>query len=421
VARTSRQLPMQRQSVVRAVLEEKKGAIDAVIEHDKSSSDVPVYSEGTVWAARFGLLAMAAVCGSNFPLVKILEESHDASSIAAARFLLACLPFVFWIPCELPVAMAGAEIGLWCSAGYVTQAIGLSQTSAGKGAFICALFMVVTPLASILGVSSSAGARSVGPRTVGALALCLLGTLVLELGGAALPGQNELAAMNQGDLWCLGTALGFGAMFVRMEYHMERFSGSVMQLTAWQLLVLAMAMLGWDATTHAGDLVGSMQAFSGSISSQELQWVLWMGFITTGGVLWGETKVMEFLPATEAGIIFSTEPIWASFFASVLLQEQLTMVQQVGAGLIFLGCLATTLAGDKQAPPQADAVAAAVRGEHAHAIDSDAERPVSHAGDQVTLPLSASSTAQHRDLMSAMDTIDFPDAGEGDTVGWSTD
>mmetsp|Transcript_19189 Transcript_19189/g.55785 ORF Transcript_19189/g.55785 Transcript_19189/m.55785 type:complete len:369 (-) Transcript_19189:778-1884(-) len=317
---------------------------------------------GTVWAARGALLAMAAICGSNFPLVKILEENYAESSVAAVRFLLAFLPFALWTPCEVPVALAGAEIGLWCSAGYISQAIGLSQTSAGKGAFICALFMVVTPLASMFGLSGSTGGRTVGLRTWGALALCLMGTLVLEVGGGA-PGDGLLAAggggalVNQGDLWCLGTAIGFGIMFARMEYHMERFSNCVMPLTAWQLLVLAASMLGWDAVTHNGDLLGSMQTFTAAVSPKECLWLLWMGLITTGGVLWGETKVMEFLPATEAGIIFSTEPIWASCFASLLLQESLGDVQKIGAGLIFLGCIATTLAGGHAPPHEPDSAA----------------------------------------------------------------
>ena len=58
------------------------------------------------------------------------------------------------------------------------------------------------------------------------MGLALAGTAVLEVGPVLLGGDasvgSVLGSINQGDVWCLGTAVGFGLMFARMEHHMEK-------------------------------------------------------------------------------------------------------------------------------------------------------------------------------------------------------
>ena len=55
---------------------------------------------------------------------------------------------------------------------------------------------------------------------------------------------------------------------------------------------------------------------------------------------------MKSVPAAEAGIIFSTEPIWATGFASLLLGEALQGGQLAGAGLILAGCVLSVIKGE---------------------------------------------------------------------------
>ena len=48
---------------------------------------------GAYWTPRLGLLGLAALCGTNFPLIHFLDAHFDDSAITAARFALATLPF----------------------------------------------------------------------------------------------------------------------------------------------------------------------------------------------------------------------------------------------------------------------------------------------------------------------------------------
>ena len=67
---------------------------------------------------------MAAVYGTNFGCVKLLEESMDPTSAGAARFLLSALVLLPMArPAPPKVFLAGMETGLWCALGYAAQAV----------------------------------------------------------------------------------------------------------------------------------------------------------------------------------------------------------------------------------------------------------------------------------------------------------
>lgn len=305
-------------------------------------------ADSALWGSA-ALLLMAAVCGTNFPIIKDLEATHPESNVAALRFLIAAAPFLTSLSCPPAVAMAGAEIGAWCALGYLCQAVGLHLTSAAKAAFICALFTVVAPMAAAVGLVGERKNISLG--TCGSVALAVAGTAVLEIGPTLLSGgelSQSLSGVNQGDVWCLGTAVGFGLMFARMEHHMEEHSKYVLELTAWQCAVLASAMVGWALVDSGGDLPGLL-ATAPSYGLKDCAYLLWTGLFTTAAVLWGETKVMQTVSSTQAGIIFSTEPLFATGFAALLLHEQVGVSEAAGAALIMASCISIVLQGDDSA------------------------------------------------------------------------
>ena len=100
-------------------------------------------------------------------------------------------------------------------------------------------------------------------------------------------------------------------MFARMEHHMEEHSDEVLALTAWQCAVLAVAMIGWALFDVHGD-VPALLATASSYSFSDMGYLVWTGLFTTAAVLWGETKVMQDVSGTQAGIIFATEPLFAT-------------------------------------------------------------------------------------------------------------
>jgi len=192
----------------------------------------------------------------------------------------------------------------------------------------------------------------VEPQAWLAVAIAMLGTAILE-GFLQLPGMggadsSALASINTGDLWCFGTAIGFGLMFARMEHHMESMTedDAALSLTLWQLVALFVAMGGWSAYEAMG--VNPTQWVDGIVAAQAseprlLPALAWMGMISGAGVLWGETIVLKQVPSTEAGVIFATEPVWAAGFAAVILNAEITQNEIMGGAAICLACLALQL------------------------------------------------------------------------------
>ena len=134
------------------------------------------------------------------------------------------------------------------------------------------------------------------------------------------------------------------ARLTTIEKYMETMHDDVMALTAWQLIALSASMAVWYISTDV-NIMSTENIFDTGLSNllswspKEASELLWMGFVTTAGVLWGETAVMSSVSAAEAGIIFASEPVFATAFASLLLRESLSATQYIGAALIILGCI----------------------------------------------------------------------------------
>eukprot|EP00611_Tribonema_gayanum_P027379 TRINITY_DN6749_c0_g3_i1.p1 TRINITY_DN6749_c0_g3~~TRINITY_DN6749_c0_g3_i1.p1 ORF type:complete len:331 (-),score=76.81 TRINITY_DN6749_c0_g3_i1:4-975(-) len=275
------------------------------------------------WAYR-GLLALVAVLwGTNFGTVKFVQNADISASVAAlSRFGIAAVamsPFLF--KGDKAVFKAGFECGLWIALGYITQAIGLQSTDANKSAFICSLTVVIVPLINWLrgkGIQWNNGIAAL---------LALLGTGVLELGDSSVP--------TMGDLWSLGQAFGFGIAFTRIEHYMEKFPGQALSLAASQLLAVATVSLGW-AVVDSGGVLPDLSFFGTPSIALALGYT---GLITTALAVYLETIALQRVSAAEMSVIFATEPLWATGFASVLLGETLGPQAAIGAVFILAACL----------------------------------------------------------------------------------
>jgi len=310
----------QRTSVAR-----RTASIDCPQEADVKDSE-----ENRKWFARVSLLIMAMLCSTNFSLLKILENGQSEAAVAAARFAVAALPF-------LPMARnhldhlsmrSGMEIGLWCFVGDFSQAVGLQTTEASHGAFLCSLCMVVVPIAKVL-----MGER-VPTQIWASVILAVFGT-------AMLIGVGAPSGFHEGDIFCSITALGFGIMFLRMDMYAREPGFNAVGCTVWQLLTLAVCTSAW-LVCSTGPSAAADEVMSVITSRPEvLPILLWVGLVTTAGVLYAETVAMKEIDGTEAGIIFTTEPVWATLFSSMVLGESFGTSEGIGAVLIIISCLLT--------------------------------------------------------------------------------
>jgi drug/metabolite transporter (DMT)-like permease len=305
--------------------------------------------------ARILLLAAAALYGTNFSLVKMLGETDIPVGVSSAlRFGMAALITSPWLipprtqhadgtasysldavmkgP-ELAATLAGLEVGMWNSIGYVSQAVGLETTAASKSAFLCSLAVVVVPILDYL-----SGKLLLSRQVVGAV-LALLGVAFLELGGM----DSSDLSLSGGDLASLLQPLAFGMGFWRMEKAMQKFPNHANRSTAAQLLAVFMGSALYAVVTERAATFDVHQLQLWLSDPMILASLFWTGCITTALTVYMETVALKTLSAAETTLIFSTEPLWGTAFAAAVMGEQLGPAAAAGAFFILSGCVYSNL------------------------------------------------------------------------------
>ncbi|WP_456411416.1 DMT family transporter [Oceanithermus sp.] len=264
-----------------------------------------------------GLAALTLVTliwGSTFVVVKGALEDFPPSLLMLLRFAVGA---VFFLPVWRRARRAwwaGFDLGFWAALGYATQTIGLLYTTAGRSAFITALSVVLVPIfAGFLG-------RRVATWVWVGAAFSFVGVGLLAYDGSP---------PNAGDLWTLATSVTYAIYILRLERHTLRHDALALTLT--QLVWLTVLVGGWAWVS--GDLA--------ALGSLEVPWgaVLYLGVAATALTTWLMALGQRSVPAPEAAVVYSMEPVWAAIFAYFVLGEVLGLRGWLGGALIVLAIL----------------------------------------------------------------------------------
>mmetsp|Transcript_21479 Transcript_21479/g.37889 ORF Transcript_21479/g.37889 Transcript_21479/m.37889 type:complete len:432 (+) Transcript_21479:318-1613(+) len=303
--------------------------------------------DAQLWPWRILLLAITGLWGANFAIVK---QAADALGTAEAITLFTAGRFVIGAGLLSPaliqtssiqVVKAGAAVGALTTVGYAAQVAACSMgTQAGTAAFICSLNAVV--VAVMIGQKTGC----VSPRTWWAIALSVLGVACLEL-PTVLGGGAEFCL---GDLVAFGQPLGFGASYVLLEQSLADHPEDELPIAALQVLMTCFASLAaaswaygapiWDLP-WASLLPNAADAASTIDGVEALDWtvtgpLIYSGAITSALTIWLQMLVFSKLPAVDASLLMTTEPLWAVLTAVVLLGDVVGANDYVGGGLILL-------------------------------------------------------------------------------------
>ena len=325
-----------------------------------------------LWGSRALLLVVASMYSTNFASVKYLETlcvnppcEHDPSETSFARFVLSAmvsLPILYNNREHLELMYAGIEIGFFYFVNYVTQAEALEYIPAGKCAFIAALSVVSVPI--FAGIFMG---RKIERINIISASIALFGVAILEnllpLGSLAPPSEAiksgdapvSFMGLGIGDILALGQPLGFGYAVMRVEHYMEKFQdvpNRVLTVTAAQCITVCFLTFVWVLV----DNKGKVPDMSYLLETHYLLALLWTGIVTTVGACVLQGIALQKASATDAALIFSSEPIWGSLFAGWLLRERTTTTTYIGGFFIIVACLLGSLAGghESSSPPPTD-------------------------------------------------------------------
>ena len=214
----------------------------------------------------------------------------------------------------------GVLCGLFMLIGTATQQIGLLTVSAGKSGFISSIYIVFTPLFSVI-----VGSK-VKRRTVICIAIAMMGFAVMSLKGG-------ISGATPGDWLTLASAAGFAAQIVAVNCFVDKDNAvllSQLQFFFCGAAGLAVALI-MEGPAWAGVLAG-------------IPILLYQTFVPTAGGYTLQIIGQKYTDSSTAALIMSTEAIFAMIFGAIFLHEMMSMRELAGAAIIF----AATILGQRE-------------------------------------------------------------------------
>jgi drug/metabolite transporter (DMT)-like permease len=221
---------------------------------------------------------------------------------------------------------AGALMGVFLTAGYILQTLGLEETTASNAGFITGLFVVLTPLLGAIFLRDRIPGLAWAAAGVSALGLYLL---------SGSGGDFEL----RGDGLVLLCALSFAAHILVTARAVRKHDVGgllVVQLAVCGLACLAIAAPAGDLEVPEGGTVWSALIVTSLVASA-------LGFFI-------QTFAQQHAPPERTALILASEPAFAGLFGYLLADERLSAVGWLGAGLILAAIFAVELAPRFRAP-----------------------------------------------------------------------
>ncbi len=274
--------------------------------------------------AVLALVAITAVWGSTFVLVKDAVDRMPVMDFLAWRFGLAALVMLALRPrCVAALGPAGCRAGGWLGLalglGYAAQTFGLRTTPASISGFITGMFVVFTPI-----FAGGLLRRPVGRAAWIAVGLATAGLALISLRGFSIGG---------GELLTVGCAACFALHIVGLG---EWSAGSdAFGLAVVQLLVVT-ALCGLAALPAGGLGPPPNAGVWGAVGLTAI--------LATAFAFVGQTWAQAHLPPARAAVILTLEPVFAGVFGVLVGGDRLGLRTLGGATLVLVAMLVTELA-----------------------------------------------------------------------------
>jgi drug/metabolite transporter (DMT)-like permease len=271
--------------------------------------------------AELALTGIAAVWGLTFVMVQDAVARLPVTTFLAYRFLAAAALVALVSRRELRRLdpggwCAGVAMGVFLTAGYLFQTLGLQRTTASNAGFITGMFVVLTPVFGALVLGERVGSTAWVAAGVSALGLFLLS-------GA---GANFRAA---GDGLVLLCAAAFaGHILVTHQAVSGHPVGALVavQLGVCGLVCAAAAAIGGDIAAPSGTAVWVALAVTSVLASA-------LGFFV-------QSYAQRHASPARTALILASEPLFAGVFGYLLAGDRLSTVGWLGAALILVSIVA---------------------------------------------------------------------------------
>lgn len=288
----------------------------------------------------FFLIVACALWGLSFPVVKALHLDQTArvpgvsseflaAWMQVARFglgALMLLPFVLRHRFPRNEVRQGLLLALWGGLGMAIQADGLAYTPASTSAFLTQAYCVILPMWACLRTRSLPGRRLV------------IATLLVMIGGAVLSGiKPDDLRLGRGEIETLVASFIFTFQILTLEN--PKYEGN-RSLPVTFIMCGGIALLFLPITFLLAP--SSAAVLTAGASWPTAFFIVILALCCSVGAYLLMNHFQPKVSATEAGLIYTTEPVFTagySLFLPVLLAGQAYPNETLTTTLIVGGLL----------------------------------------------------------------------------------
>lgn len=266
------------------------------------------------------MLVVTMLWGSSYLFMKMGLQTLQGFNIVALRFGIASIVAgaIFYKrlkQIDFKSIKYGFILGFILFMTMSTVTIAVKYTSVSNAGFLFSLAVVFVPL--LLAVFER---KKPEQKVIVGIGIALIGIALLTI--------NSEFKVSLGDLLIISGAL-FYAIFIIVTDKVTKHVDSI------NLGILELGFAGAFA------LIFSFIFETPQLPSTSEGWMAILGlsiFCSAIGFI-GQNIAQKYTPPTQAGLIFSLEPVFAALFAFMFFDEVLTKQGYIGAALVLIGVL----------------------------------------------------------------------------------
>lgn len=265
------------------------------------------------------LLLTALIWGSAFAIVKNSLDAFAPAMLITLRYViatpLAALAFRKHLRgLNRADVLRGAAVGVILGAAYIAQTIGLNYTTAGKNAFLTAVYVLIVPFMSMFLFGQKL-------RRANFIAA---GLMVLGVGALSLDGEG--GGLNIGDMLTLLCSVLFAAHIIAVERCQKKTNAYA--LIVLQFFFCAVTSLVYSLIFERGaQMVFTRSSVVGLLYLSVLSTTVGMSLQNIG---------QSMAPSSHASILLSLESVFGVIFSCIILGETVTGKMLAGFVMIFI-------------------------------------------------------------------------------------
>lgn len=269
--------------------------------------------------AGLALITVALTWGGAFVLMKDAITQQPFYDFLAIRFTIATVVMLVIRPNIFPaftpdLLKKGFILGLLLSGGYITQTIGLEQTTAAITGFVTGLYVVITPLLAWIFLR-----QTVDKKVFWGVALATIGLGLISITGLSV---------EVGQIWVILCAILFAAHIFGLSVwspDSNTYALTIVQLATVSLVSWAGALLtdGYQPPPN-GDVWFA---------------VLFTAFLSTALAFFVQTWAQSIMDASRVAIVLTSEVLFTAIIAVAVGQEVLSLKTIIGGAIMVAAML----------------------------------------------------------------------------------